>query len=218
MTMYFSRAVINTSAGHSMLSRLIRDGYALHKLVWQLFPETQKRDFLYRRVEEASVPTVYVLSQHIPVAADSLWLLETKEYRPKFKVGSQFMFSLRANPVVSRKSEKGGRGIRHDVVMDAKRHNSDTDSRELEQTAGRAWLEPRSERNGFKIDTLSVDGYRQHRLRKSSKAEVKFSTLDFSGVLQITDCDNFYKVLQLGLGSAKGFGCGMMMIKPLRVA
>lgn len=216
--MYFSRAVVNTSAGYSAVSRFMRDGYALHKQVWRLFPETKNREFLYRRVDEASVPTIYVLSQQVPMASDGTWLLETKEYRPKLKVRSRFMFSLRANPVVSRKSEKGGRGIRHDVVMDAKRRNLGTDSRELEQTAGRAWLELRSESNGFTIDSLSVDGYRQHRFRKSSNIEVQFSTLDFAGVLQITDCDDFMNVLGSGLGSAKGFGCGMIMIKPLRVS
>lgn len=216
--MYFSKAVLNTSAGHAVVGRIMRDGYALHKQVWQFFPETLNRDFLYRRVDKDSVPTIYVMSQRVPVVADEGWFLETKEYCPRLQVGSRFMFSLRANPVVSRKSDQGGRGIRHDVVMDAKKANPDnTDVRELEQEAGRSWLEPRAERNGFRVDTLSVDGYRQHRLRKSSGDKVQFSTLDFSGVLQVTCCEDFMKILQTGLGPAKGFGCGMIMIKPLRV-
>ncbi|MBU4427334.1 MAG: type I-E CRISPR-associated protein Cas6/Cse3/CasE, partial [Proteobacteria bacterium] len=38
-------------------------------------------------------------------------------------------------------------------------------------------------------------------------------TLDFEGKLKIVDADRFKKSLFNGIGSAKAFGCGMMMVK-----
>lgn len=40
-----------------------------------------------------------------------------------------------------------------------------------------------------------------------------FSSVDFTGELQITDIEKFQRILFNGLGRSKAFGCGLLMIK-----
>jgi CRISPR system Cascade subunit CasE len=60
-----------------------------------------------------------------------------------------------------------------------------------------------------------VDGYIQHRFVKPKKKQmVQISTLDFTGLLTVTDPERFTTALFNGIGPAKGFGCGLMMVRP----
>jgi len=45
------------------------------------------------------------------------------------------------------------------------------------------------------------------------QGRITFSTLDFSGILGVTDPGQFRNTLFNGIGPAKGFGCGLMMVK-----
>ena len=59
-----------------------------------------------------------------------------------------------------------------------------------------------------------MEGYRRQRFRKfRSNREITFSSLDFSGLLTVKDTDLFGSVLFRGLGPAKGFGCGLMLVR-----
>jgi len=40
-----------------------------------------------------------------------------------------------------------------------------------------------------------------------------FSSIDFTGELQITDIEKFQHTLFNGLGRSKAFGCGLLMVK-----
>ncbi|MCK9609141.1 MAG: type I-E CRISPR-associated protein Cas6/Cse3/CasE [Methylomonas sp.] len=42
-----------------------------------------------------------------------------------------------------------------------------------------------------------------------------FSTIDFTGDMQIPDSEKFRQTLFNGLGRAKAFGCGLLMVKRL---
>jgi CRISPR system Cascade subunit CasE len=81
-----------------------------------------------------------------------VWQIETKPYRPRLVEGQRLAFTLRANPVVSRKDAQGRRH-RHDVVMDAK-HAMDYRKMvpgerpplsEITQEAGSWWLDDRAQ-------------------------------------------------------------------------
>lgn len=51
------------------------------------------------------------------------------------------------------------------------------------------------------------------RIRQAEKSG--FSSVDFTGELQITDAEKFRHTLFNGLGRAKAFGCGLLMVKRL---
>ena len=221
--MYFSRIVLRgETASTGRLTWLLGgDGYRLHQMLWRLFPHREARDFLYRQVLDQSWPTFYVISDSPPVDGDGLWRLQVKDYHPELEVGERLAFSLCANPVVSRRREMNGRKqvIRHDVIMDAKHRcrsqgEDVADHARLVQEVGASWLAARGENRGFRLEGVRVDGYRQHRFFKGrGVSPIRFSTVEFNGVLTVMDPDAFRETLLHGLGPAKGFGCGLMLVR-----
>lgn len=223
--MYFSRAQLNPDAFRSaeFWQQVSANQYEAHRQIWSLFgdgPE-RKRDFLYRREEHKGPPTFYLVSAREPRNESDIWRIQTKTYSPALRPGQRLAFMLRANPVCRKKGD-GDKQSRHDVVMEEKTRLKQVGApagewppaAELIQKAGAAWLEKRSEANGFSVEHLLVDGYGQQRFRKGQN-DVRISTLDFSGVLTVTDPDLLSDALRKGVGPAKGFGCGLMLVRRL---
>jgi CRISPR system Cascade subunit CasE len=135
--------------------------------------------------------------------------------------GARLAFSLRANPVrVRRVSDDlaDKRRRRDDVVMDAKHAFGDPRERpsqaELVQRAGPGWLDERAHRHGFAIEALQVDGYLQHRLyKRGQERPIRFSTLDYTGILLVREPEVFRRAVQSGIGHAKAFGCGLLLVR-----
>lgn len=214
--MYFSRVTLRPEgADPKRIAQVARaDAYGTHQYLWKLFPEIENRDFLFRRDDEAPWPRFFLVSSQPPRDDTGLWRVETKPYEPALSPGQQLAFQLRANPVRSRKDESG-KSKRHDVVMDARKHSDPPRPMpELIQTEGLAWLAARAEKSGFRVDPgeVRVEGYRQHRIRKA-KRQIGFSTLDFTGLLTVEDPQRLLVVLYRGIGPAKAFGCGLMLVR-----
>lgn len=130
-------------------------------------------------------------------------------------------FSLRANPVVTRKDENR-RPRRHDVVMDAKKRwgwqqvpgDERSPLAELIQRAGESWLAERLNRCGGRLEGVRADGYRQHRsYKKGVKHPIRMSSLDFEGKLTVTDPNRLLEALFRGIGPAKAFGFGLLLVR-----
>jgi CRISPR system Cascade subunit CasE len=85
----------------------------------------------------------------------------------------------------------------------------------LAYETGSTWLASRAETHGFTIalPTLLVDGYRTHTVHRRGRTPICFSTLDFSGVLTVVDQEKFLTTLYNGIGPAKSFGCGLLLVK-----
>ena len=227
--MYFSR-ISFVRSGITEVSRLAGmvcgDGYREHQSLWQLFerdPDAE-RDFLFRREQIEGWPRYFMISDRMPVHANNIWKIESKSYEPKIPVGRQLVFSLRVNPVVTRAAGTGKKQ-RHDVVMDLKKQLDYRSMPKADQPpmaslirqAGIAWLESRAEKHGFSFDpgAVQVDGYLRHRVSKKRGGKViNFSTLDYSGLLTVTDAESFKTSLFQGVGPAKAFGCGLLMVRP----
>ncbi|MDG6249203.1 type I-E CRISPR-associated protein Cas6/Cse3/CasE [Methanocalculus sp.] len=202
--------------------------YHAHNLIWSLFTDgpDRERDFLYRQELAGNVPTFFSVSEREPVNRGGMWLIESKEYAPILREGQRFNFVLKANPVRTKADEKGGHH-RHDVVMNAKKRLQEDllpasempSQQEIIQEAGFAWLASRSEKYGFSVlnGEVRADGYRQMRFyKKKGKRPIQISTIDYTGLLTVTEPEAFLNALFTGVGSAKGFGCGMIMIRPAR--
>lgn len=202
--------------------------YAEHQWLWKLFeaPPGTPRDFLYRRRDIDGLPRFYLLSRRPPEGSLPGWQARTAPYEPALRPGDRLRFELRANPTVARKS--GDKSKRHDVVMNAKRQlleqrglqrwsdwNEPADRPALYQLVQEhctAWLQRRAESHGFALDeaTLSVEAYQQHELKRGS---LRFTSVDFTGELTVTDVAAFNAVLCEGLGHAKAFGCGLLLVR-----
>jgi CRISPR system Cascade subunit CasE len=230
-----------TEQPDELIAILKKDHYQLHQLLWELFPErTEKtsRDFLFRRDESKGFPVFYVLSPTEPSPLAGVLAVESKVFNPQLQAGDKLRFTLRANPVEQLtkartleeqeqlridRQKKGLRDkeiipmkrVRHDVVMQLKKTLTEAgreqySQSELEQQAGAAWLEKKAEKNGFKLLSVTAEGYQQHHFKKRG---IKISTLDFNGVLEVTDPGIFIQeALYKGIGPAKAFGCGLLSL------
>jgi len=218
--MFFNRISIHEDAvsSHRFWS-VFRSPYSVHQAIWRLFRDSpdRERDFLYHVKETSGPPVVYALSAREPENSDELWRVQAIEFAPKLHEGMRLGFLLRANPVRTRE------GKRHDVIMEEK-HRLKARSvpradwpveAELVQQAGATWLAARSEKAGFRVHAVRADGYRQHDFSKQGKGgRVRFSTVDFTGLLEVLDPTSFFtEAVCRGIGHAKGFGCGMILIR-----
>ncbi len=220
--MFMSRITLSPTASLRDLAAVAAaDAYADHQLIWSFFPrDDPKRSFLFRKMEARGRPSFVVVSPEEPVSPSPAWLVESKPYTPRLREGQRLAFSLRANPVIRRRTDDG-RQRRDDVVMDAKKRFKEAHPGEpapmqrLIQEAGTAWLEARAQRLGFAIDPRLVrcEGYRQHRLTRGRGKPVRFSTVDMEGLLTVTDPERFAKTLVTGVGPSKAFGCGLLLVK-----
>lgn len=221
--MYFSRIRLQPGANPRSLIQL--NSYREHQVLWNLFDVDPQatRDFLFRRENCEGVPTYYVISKRQPSDLQGQWKIETKDYKPKLHSGQALAFSLRANPVVTRKDE-GGKPKRNDLVMDLKKQTSWQDKAvndraslpALVQQAGEQWLSSRLKRHGAQFNNLQADGYQQHRSHKRGQDKpIRYSTLDLQGTLTVSDPERLRKALFHGIGPAKAFGCGLLLVRHL---
>jgi CRISPR system Cascade subunit CasE len=220
---FFSKIRLRRDISPRDIFNLTRNnGYDVHKLIWNLFADTpeRQRDFLYHYESIDGVPTFYTVSERQPMNAAGMWEIIVKEYHPKLLAGQPLSFTLRVNPIRTKRDEKG-RQHRHDVVMEEKgklkNQGKHINEAEIVQECGAQWLRTRCAGLGFNVNAGGVraDGYRQQKLIKHNGNQlITFSTLDFNGILTVTNPDTFVaECLYKGIGPAKSFGCGLMMVR-----
>jgi CRISPR system Cascade subunit CasE len=228
--MFFS--LITPARGHEREAahEWTRGAYAEHQWLWRFLPAPRgtPRSFLFRRHDMDGLPRFYVVSRDAPLPASACWEVRYKPYAPELAAGQWLRFDLRANPVVTTRSIDG-QASRHDVVMQEKTRllkerglqrwaDWSTPDRPalsaLVQRCGATWLLSRGERLGvtFDADSVRAEGYEQHR-GKADK--LRISTIDFRGRLCVHDPQGLQTALFLGVGHAKAFGCGLLLVKPL---
>lgn len=221
--MFFSKIRLREDiSSRDALNLTKGNGYNVHRLVWDFFADIpeRRRDFLYRHEMIDGAPTFYVVSDRQPTDATGMWELLAKEYHPKLIAGQPLSFALRVNPIRA-KRDATGRQHRHDVIMEEKSKLKIQGKRfnepEIVQEFGEKWLCSRCAGLGFdvKVGGVRADGYRQHKLLKhNGNQAITFSTLDFNGILTVTNPDIFVtECLFKGIGPAKGFGCGLMLVR-----
>ncbi len=225
--MYFSRIMFNPHVDHQQLARtLCNNSYREHQMLWQLFDSDPdaKRDFLYRQVIEHGRVKYYVLSRRMPIDKTGIWCIDPpKVYNPRLSEGQKLSFMLRANPVIT-VATVDGKKQRHDVVMQEKKRigykqipeKERQPLQQLVQQSSMKWLTARMGINGFSLEPQQViaDGYQQYRSSINKQQHlIRYSTVDFQGILTVTDIDLFRKALFSGIGKSKAFGCGLLLIK-----
>jgi CRISPR system Cascade subunit CasE len=202
----------------------------------------QKRDFLFRAEERGGRPSFLVLSPEKPAdRGDGLWRIEAKTFAPALRAGQRLGFRLRASPVVRRGPEVANRthrpAGRHDVVIDHRKRLEALgqlvpDTGRLAFDAGCGWLERQGKTGGFRLadagvdrigddgfleadqrPALTVDGYRQHRVVRRGEKPILYSTLEFEGVLEVTDPEALVAKVAAGFGPQKALGCGLMLLR-----
>lgn len=227
--MYFSMITPRTGREREAIQQRVSGPYADHQWLWRWFPAASgsARDFLFHRYESSDkCLRYYMVSQRPPVELDDAWALQCRTYDPELHVGDLLAFELRANPTV--RHGRDGKSKRHDVVMEAKtqllaqqglqrwadwKNNERPELQKLIQRSCGEWLSRRGTALGFEplTDGLIVEAYQRHRERKDHS--MRFTTVDFRGLLRVTDAQAFNHALFKGVGSAKSMGCGLLLVR-----
>jgi len=217
--------------------------YALHQILWKGFPGMDRNDgtkrngevdrFLFRHQEAEEQHSVLVQS---PVEPDWAFLdneatgviARVKAVDPaSITPGTRLRFLLRANPVVYRTYPDGKKrhiAVGSDRDRQAERLGKLKSELPSRETMLVEWLQRKGTDGGFDIvrgehDRLLCDvGPNTDiivRKPKGNEPPITLTTVDFSGVITVTDGERFQESIQRGIGRGRAFGCGLLSVARL---
>lgn len=203
-----------------LLKRLkILDTYDWHKRLWHCFPNApeQKRDFLTRIDLLEGAVRAWLLSEREPLRPE--WCpaeaFVAKEIAPGFLLHKHYAFDLRANPTkvliqrgpdgspMRRKNGKSSLGKRVPLIS-------------REDLKG--WIDRKAAEAGFRISEarpLEIGPMVEHHFRERENRGYH-GGVQFRGILEVTDPARFSQAYFKGIGSAKGFGFGLLLLSPVQ--
>lgn len=203
---YLTQATIDHATA---AKRGLRDTYDWHQAVWKAFPgrDGQRRDFLTRLDERDEGFRLLIVSPEIPTRPD--WCSEdcwqTKPIPEQYFGKSRYAFQLCANPTkkVTKLQPDGS------PTKNGKR----VPLRSREELV--AWVQRKGEQGGFVIEEAmlrTIPRGREHFAKDGARG--LHSAVEYQGVLTVTDPAKFHKTFTCGIGSAKAFGFGLLVIAP----
>lgn len=198
--------------GFATAARLgLSDAYEWHQAVWKAFPrrDGQQRDFLTRLDRRPAGFRLLIVSPIQPVRpawcpADSeCW--KTKPIPEAYFTRRRYVFQLCVN--ATRKVavqnpdgsfKKNGRRVplsnREELV---------------------AWVNRKGEQGGFSVDEDTLRTFSRGRAYfEKNGVRGLHSAVELQGVLTLTDPQKFHETFTRGVGSAKAFGFGLLVIAP----
>lgn len=179
------------------------------RILWRLDQPERHRLDLY--VVSLTAPSLEAMADEAGWPTAPEW--RTADYRrflDGLETGQRWVFRLRANPIRNERPPEGGRGKRVPILR-------------VEGQIG--WLNSRAEGLGFtlaagehgpNVRVLERDMAGFDRGRGGSRARVTLSMAAYEGVLEVQDPGRLRATLVDGIGSAKGYGCGLMTLAPVR--
>ncbi len=205
------------------LAEGIRDSYDWHKRLWDCFPNVpdQKRTeigFLTRIDTLERAFRLWVLAKRTPVCPK--WCspdgFALNEIADSFLTHRYYAFDLRANPVktIVQRGSNGETLFRANGKRKCGKRVPLVKTEEL-----RSWLDRKTASGGFKIVEVKpleiAPMVESHFYKKGQSAY--HGGVQFRGVLEVIDPMQFSKTYYTGIGSAKGFGFGLMLLAPIKL-
>ncbi len=180
-------------------SKLSRNPYEIHRHLWRLFPgmPEDKRSFLYRVSYGKDNDPLRILMQSLyePSPTESVKgciILRTKVFNPVLKEKDQLHFVLCANPTKQLIKER----CRVQLIDD-------------KQVI--AWLKNKL-KDAAGVENAEIVDKRNLYFWKDGKAG-KIATITYSGQISVNDPESMRAILEQGIGRAKAFGCGLMLVR-----
>jgi CRISPR system Cascade subunit CasE len=180
--------------------------------VWKAFPgrDSQRRDFLTRLDQRGNGFRLLIVSPMQPVPPDwcpsdaESW--KTKPIPDTYFTRSRYVFQLCANPTkkISKERPDGSLTKNGRRVPLGKRE-------ELVE-----WIRRKGDQGGFVVDEATLRTFPRGReyFEKNGQPGLH-SAVEFQGVLTVTDPAKFHETFAHGVGPAKAFGFGLLVIAPV---
>lgn len=209
--MYLSRLKLNPC--HRTTRELNLNPYLLHQAVFRAFSDAADGGtgrVLYRLdINRTGKVSLLVQSEKLP-DWDRAELLQTcleepvekpKVYPPALRNGQMLYFRLRANPSVKKKDENKKNGYRLGLF------------KEEDQ---KKWLDTKGEKGGFTLVSCRTIPEGISHDDKRGERKLRHFAVCFEGILSVKDSQLFEETVKSGIGSAKGFGFGLLSVAPVR--
>ena len=197
-----------------------------HHLIWSLFADRadRRRDFLWTANGSDAFVT---LSARRPDDRHRLFHVDSSEpFEPLLAAGDRIAFRLHANPVVNQRRDRRPRRIcKHDIITNVLRQHPAAERHrrfdEAVRTRGFSWLAAQGAAKGFTVDPgeVRIHSYRRHEIARPNRraqrrsSNPRYATLDFEGVLTVTDRTKLLRAIVTGFGSSRTWGCGLMLLR-----
>ncbi len=215
--MYFSRLILNPRSRQVQVE--LSNPYEMHRTLMSAFPTCleSKERVLFRLEMRRTNPylTLLVQSQSLPQwesLEEKDYLLSPAEVKTtmlELRAGQAFAFRIKANPSRRLKSDvAGASGKRIGLYKPADQE---------------AWFLRKASLHGFNVLSLTITpqsrviAYKMGGISEeedSKKHRICQQAVLFEGILQVTDAALFDAALKNGIGSAKGFGFGLLSLAP----
>lgn len=190
----------------TLLSGFLPGAGERDRILWRVDSDARHQVDLF--VVSPIAPSLDAMAEQAGWSTQPVW--RSTDYRPfldRLEAGQVWRFRLTANPTVSVRSAPGSRGKRIPLVRDSEHV---------------AWLLARSEGHGFSVlpgahglPNLRTSNLKRQRFERRSDGHRRVVTLlsvQFDGVLKVNDPGLLRHALVAGIGSAKGYGCGLMTL------
>lgn len=174
---------------------LISD-YDWHQYVWGWFNQKceQNREFLFRVFDRNGYKQIISLSKEKPLNNNE-WL--NIDLDKSFNTERVYDFNIKVNPIKQIKTE----GVKRSKKVGLYKDDDIVE-----------WVKQKGGKNGFQVMKFQIlENKMNYSKKKSCKIAIRGICLE--GRLKITDVECFKKMYCDGLGSAKSFGYGLMLIK-----
>lgn len=191
--------------------------YNWHQTVWSFFPDRPTRDFLYRVDYNPRGLRLMIVSAERPVSpfSENCAVFKSRAVPESFLGHSMYRFQIRVNPTKRIKTDaRTGKRVEKGLRIPITQEN------ELI-----AWLERKGKSGGFSLPAitepdnpayhLSVLPEARLNFQKKGHARAHHASVQFSGVLRVEDSVLFRQTFENGIGSAKSFGFGLLMLQPI---
>jgi CRISPR system Cascade subunit CasE len=225
--MFLSKVTLNPR--HRLTYRLVSDLYAQHRFVMTAFPDgkgtedkskgTQSNQGVLYRLETLSQSDVFFFLVQSLTAPDwtktetlhpnMVCRAESKEDRRTYSEGGRYRFRLRASPTIC-KVNRDAEGVRQKPQRTGL----------FAEEEQRAWLVRTGERCGFRIVPEAVlitprgkrEGQKPPGMDERQGHTITCFTVDYDGILIVTDTERFLASLREGVGRGKAWGCGLLSL------
>ena len=190
----------------------LRDNYHWHQAVWKAFPgrDGEERKFLTRLDQYGDGFRLIIVSPIQPVrpewcpADQECW--KSKPIPETYFTRARYVFQLCANP-----TRKVSKQLPDGTLTKNGRRVPLTNREDLVE-----WIKRKGEQGGFAVDVAVLRAFSRGRqyFDKSGQPGLH-SAVEFEGALTVTDPVIFHETFTRGIGSAKAFGFGLLMIAPV---
>lgn len=203
--------------GGKILKLGLLNPYHMHKRIWDALPydPEAKRDFLFRSDVANGVVRILLLSERMPIDnGDMQW--ETTELSPTFLGHSAYRFRLRANPTRRCKTydlERGEEKHRRFALLGKE---------EIHEWFFRKFADAGCEIRNIKEDGNTVLDFettppKRLLFAKNSRKNGTVYSVDANGSIVVKDEAAFRAAFDVGIGPAKGFGFGLLLLQPVQL-